>query len=185
MRVIIVGGGIGGLTAALSLHHVGIGVQVFEQARKITELGVGINLLPHAVKELASLGLLAELDRVGIRTRKLIYANRFGQAVWREPRGTSAGHDLPQFSIHRGRLHGVLLRAVLERLGTECLHTGCRLVDFEERGDGIVARMERRADGRLFDVAGDALIGCDGIHSTLRRILYPDEGPPTWSGIML
>ena len=108
------------------------------------ELGVGINTLPHAIKELAALGLLPALDRAGIRTRELIYANRFGQVVWRELRGTDAGLDTPQFSIHRGKLHAVLLDAVRERLGDGCGATGCRLVSFAERGDSVVARFERR-----------------------------------------
>ncbi len=185
MSVIIVGAGIGGLTAALSLHQAGIEVHVFEQARELAELGVGINLLPHATKELAALGLLPALDEVGIRTRELIYANRFGQTVWRELRGTAAGYQLPQFSIHRGKLHGVLARAALERLGATHLHTGCALVGFEDRAEQVVARLERRDDRQRIEVAGDALIGCDGIHSTVRATLYPHEGPPVWSGIMM
>jgi 5-methylphenazine-1-carboxylate 1-monooxygenase len=147
MQVLIVGGGIGGL-AALSLHAAGIGCTVFEQVRKPAELGVGINTLPHAIKELAALGLLPALDRAGIRTRELIYTNRFGQVVWREPRGTDAGLDTPQFSIHRGKLHTVLLDAVRERLGADALQTGRRLVSFTERGDRVEARFERRDGGK-------------------------------------
>lgn len=185
MKVIIAGAGIGGLTTALSLHELGIDVDVFEQARELAELGVGINMLPHATKELAALGLLPALDREGIRTRELIYANRFGQPVWRDLRGTAAGYDTPQFSIHRGKLHGVLARAALERIGPSRVHTGCTLVECEDRGDKAVALFERRADGQRFDVGGDALIGCDGIHSAVRATLYPDEGPPVWNGLML
>src|SRR5262245_66261166 len=104
MKVLIIGAGIGGFATALSLHAAGIECAVFEQSRSIRELGVGINLLPHAVKELASLGLLSAVDGVASRTRELIYANRFGQELWREPRGLDAGCDYPQFSIHRGKL---------------------------------------------------------------------------------
>ncbi len=185
MDVTIVGGGIGGLAAALSLHAAGIGCEVFEQVREPAELGVGINTLPHAIKELAALGLLPELDRVGIRTRELIYANRFGQEVWRELRGTDAGFEAPQFSIHRGRLHGVLLRAAGARLGPARIHTGCRLTAFTERGDRIVASFARRETGEAFEVASDALVGADGIHSTVRGLFYPNEGPPVWNGTML
>ncbi len=185
MDITIVGGGIGGLAAALSLHAAGIGCEVFEQVRELRELGVGINTLPHAIRELAALGLLPELDRVGIRTRELVYANRFGQVVWRELRGTDAGFDAPQFSIHRGRLHGVLLRAVTDRLGPARVHTGCRLAGFAEQGESIVARFERRATGETFEVAADALVGADGIHSSVRATFYPDEGPPVWNGTML
>src|SRR5580700_4317081 len=137
MHVLIVGGGVGGLATALSLHEVGIGCTVFEQVRELRELGVGINTLPHAIKELAALGLLPALDQAGIRTRELIYANRFGQVVWREPRGLDAGLDTPQFSIHRGKLHTVLLEAVRERLGDAALRTGCRLISFTERSDQV------------------------------------------------
>src|ERR1700745_1765949 len=132
MHVLIVGGGIGGVATAPSRHGGGIFCTLFEHVRELRELGVGINTLPHAIKELAALGLLPALDRTGIRTRELIYANRFGQMVWRELRGTEAGLDTPQFSIHRGKLHGVLLDAVYERLGVDAVRTGCRLVSFTE-----------------------------------------------------
>jgi 2-polyprenyl-6-methoxyphenol hydroxylase-like FAD-dependent oxidoreductase len=185
VRVLIVGAGIGGLTAALTLHELGIEAELFEQSRDIRELGVGFTVLPHGVSELAGLGLLPALDDVGIRTRELIYTNRFGQTVWRERRGTDAGYDVPQFSIHRGKLLGVLHRAALERLGAARIHTACRLVAFRERGNRVVAHFERRAGGGRIEAAGDALIGADGIHSTVRSILYPHEGPPVWSGHML
>src|SRR5262245_50306913 len=108
MKALIAGGGIGGLAAALSLHEQGIEVEVFERSREIRELGVGINLLPHAMRELTQLGLLPRLDEVAIRTYELIYQNRFGQTVWHELRGLDAGHEHPQLSIHRGKLQGVL-----------------------------------------------------------------------------
>src|SRR5687768_1431537 len=181
MKIVIAGAGIGGLTAALALHRAGVDAELFEQAHELRELGVGINLLPHAVKELAALGLLPALDRAGIRTRRLVYMTRLGRPVWEEPRGIDAGYALPQISIHRGKLHGVLHRAVLQRLGTGRLHTGHRLVGFEERGERVLARFERRRDGGLVEVAGDALVGADGIHSALRASFYPDEGPPAWN----
>jgi 5-methylphenazine-1-carboxylate 1-monooxygenase len=185
MHVLIVGGGVGGLATALALHAVGISSAVFEQVRELRELGVGINTLPHAIKELAALGLLSALDRAGIRTRELVYTNRFGQVVWRELRGTDAGYEMPQFSIHRGKLHTVLLDAVHERLGVDALRAGCRLASFTDRGDRIVACFERRDGGEAFEVEGDALIGADGIHSAVRAALYPAEGPPIWNGTML
>jgi 5-methylphenazine-1-carboxylate 1-monooxygenase len=185
MKVVIVGAGIGGLATALSLQEIGVEADIYEQARELKELGVGINMLPHAVKELAALGLLPALDQSGIRTRELIYANRFGQTVWQELRGLDAGYEMPQFSIHRGKLHGVLLRAVLDRLGTSRIHTNCRLMTFREAAGKIVARFEDRDDGSTFEVTGDVLIGADGIHSRLRALLYPEEGAPIWNGIML
>jgi len=117
VKVIITGGGIGGLTLALMLHARGIDCEIFEQSETIRELGVGINTLPHAIKELKDLGLLDRLDAVGIRTYELIYTNRFGQEIWREPRGLDAGYDVPQFSIHRGRLQGTIFQALRSRIG--------------------------------------------------------------------
>src|SRR5919206_655210 len=116
MKAIIVGGGIGGLTTALMLRSRGIDCELFEQADAIRELGVGINTLPHAIRELAELGLLQRLDGVAIRTYELFYTNRFGQEIWRELRGLDAGYDVPQFSIHRGRLQGVIYQAARARL---------------------------------------------------------------------
>jgi 5-methylphenazine-1-carboxylate 1-monooxygenase len=185
VKVLIAGAGIGGLTTALSLHQAGIEVQVFERVREMRELGVGINMLPHAVKELAALGLLSGLDQAGIRTRELILANRFGQPVWREPRGMYAGYNMPQISIHRGRLQGVLYSAVLERLGPAAVHTGHTLVGVTQHANDVVAHIERRSDGAVVSVEGDVVVGADGIHSRVRDVLYPDEGPPIWNGVML
>jgi 2-polyprenyl-6-methoxyphenol hydroxylase-like FAD-dependent oxidoreductase len=186
VKILVVGGGIGGLATALSLHAVGVECDVFEQSRQIHELGVGINTLPHAIKELAALGLLEALDRVAIRTHELIYTNRFGQEIWREPRGLAAGYDFPQLSIHRGLLQGVLHAAACERMGAARIHTAHQLRDFTQDGHGVVATFALR-DGsdESVTVRGDGLIGADGIHSTVRRSLYPDEGPPTWNGEML
>jgi 2-polyprenyl-6-methoxyphenol hydroxylase-like FAD-dependent oxidoreductase len=173
-------GGIGGLSAALCLHQQGIEVEVFEQADGIRELGVGINLLPHAVKELSELGLLERLDATGVRTQELIYCNRFGQRIWIEPRGLDAGYAWPQFSIHRGQLQGLLYQAARERIGIESLHVGHRLVGFDQGADGVVAHFAGCPDR-----TGDVLIGADGIHSVVRAQLYPGEGPPGWNGHML
>ena len=185
MKLLIIGGGIGGLSTALALHQAGIDVEVFEKTPELRELGVGINMLPHAVKELEELGLLSALDEAGIRTRELIYTNRLGQPVWRELRGIDAGYALPQVSIHRGKLLGVLLRAVLERIGASRLHTDRTLTEFAERDGRVTARFESRLAGERSEAVGDGLVGADGIHSRVRAIFYPEEGPPRWSGIML
>jgi 2-polyprenyl-6-methoxyphenol hydroxylase-like FAD-dependent oxidoreductase len=180
MRVLIVGGGVGGLTLALSLHKRGIPCTVFEAAAQIRPLGVGINTLPHAIRELAALGLLPALDAVAVRTRELRYLNRFGQEIWVEPRGAWAGHDAPQFSIHRGHLHEVLWQAARERLGAGALVTGARLAGFTQDGDGVTATF---ADGRT--ARGDVLVGADGIHSVLRAALHPEDGGIRWNGIQM
>jgi len=139
MKVIIAGAGVGGLVTALMLHARGIDCEVFEQADVVRELGVGINTLPHAIKELAELGLLDRLDAVAIRTYELFYTNRLGQEIWREPRGLDAGYDIPQFSIHRGRLQGVIYQAVRARLGESRIHLNCRLQSFAQDDGGVTA----------------------------------------------
>ena len=185
MKAIIAGGGVGGLVTALMLHARGIDCEVFEQADTIRELGVGINTLPHAIKELADLGLLDRLDAVAIRTYELFYTNRFGQEIWREPRGLDAGYDIPQFSIHRGRLQGVIYQAVRARLGESRIHMNCRLGSFSEDEGGVTAYFFDRAGAHRVTARGDVLIGADGIHSVVREKLYPNEGPPAWNGLML
>jgi 5-methylphenazine-1-carboxylate 1-monooxygenase len=185
MKAIIAGGGIGGLVTALMLHARGIDCEVFEQADAIRELGVGINTLPHAIKELAEVGLLERLDAIAIRTYELFYTNRFGQEIWREPRGLDAGYDIPQFSIHRGRLQGVIYQAVRARLGESRIHLNCRLGSFCEDEGGVTAYFFDRAGAHRLTARGDVLIGADGIHSMVRETLYPKEGAPTWNGLML
>ncbi|MDP2800494.1 MAG: FAD-dependent monooxygenase, partial [Phreatobacter sp.] len=185
MKAIIVGGGVGGLTTALMLAARGIGCEVYEQASEVRELGVGINTLPHAIKELAGLGLLPRLDDVAIRTHELIYTNRFGQEIWREPRGIEAGFDVPQFSIHRGRLQTVIYQAVRARLGESRIFTGHRLGAWKQDDSGVTAWFFDREGRHVRTARGDVLIGADGIHSTVRRSLFPNEGPPAWNGIML
>ncbi|MEU6779764.1 FAD-dependent monooxygenase [Nonomuraea angiospora] len=125
MRVVIAGAGIAGLTAALSLHAAGItDVVIHEAVDELQPLGVGINILPHAVRELIELGLGDRLAEIGVETADLTFINRYGQRIWSEPRGLLAGYKWPQYSIHRGRLQFMLLRAVQERLGTEAVVTG-------------------------------------------------------------
>ncbi|WP_236792803.1 flavin-dependent oxidoreductase [Amycolatopsis sp. GM8] len=180
MRIIIVGAGIGGLTTALRLHHQGIDCEIYEQGDLVRELGVGINALPHAVKELTELGLLERLDEVAIRTHELVYLHRLGPEIMRRPCGLAAGFTWPQFSVHRGRLQGVLLRAVRERLGEDAVHTSRRLTGFEQDADGVEARF---AEGE--PVRADALVAADGIHSAVRATLFPGEGAPRWNGVMM
>ncbi|GAA3526055.1 flavin-dependent oxidoreductase [Amycolatopsis ultiminotia] len=185
MQVVIVGAGIGGLTAALRLHQEGIECVVHEQSERSTEPGVGLNALPHAVKELAALGLLDRLDEIGIRTRELSYTHRLGQLILRKPCGPAAGFTLPQFCLHRGRLQGMLLRAVRERLGPGAVRNGHRLTGFEQDASGVRAHFADRSGGRSVVAHGDVLVAADGIHSTVRALLFPGEGPPRWNGVLM
>jgi 2-polyprenyl-6-methoxyphenol hydroxylase-like FAD-dependent oxidoreductase len=184
-RVLIAGAGIGGLAAALALERRGIRAELFEAAAELRPLGVGINLLPHAMAELAALGLADEIAALGVRTAELCYFNRRGQCIWREPRGLDAGYPVPQVSVHRGLLQQALQRAVQQRLGDGALRTGHALVSCETEAGGVRARFASRDDGAVREEVADVLVAADGIHSALRRQWHPDEGPPRWNGQIL
>lgn len=183
MRVTVVGGGIGGLTAALSLDAAGMEVQVLEASRRLDSLGVGINLLPHAVRELTELGLGPALAEVGIPTAELIYHDRFGKRIWSEPRGLGAGYRWPQYSILRGELQMLLLDAVRERLGPDAVRTGIAFERFRQDGHEVRMELRDRITDTPLRMSADALVGADGIHSAVRHQLYPEEGPPIWNGV--
>ncbi len=186
MTVIIAGAGIGGLVTALMLHERGIPCVLYEAAREVREVGVGINVLPHAIRELAGLGLLDALDRVGVRTRRLSYLTRQGQEVWTELRGMHAGHEVPQFSIHRGRLQRLIHDAVTDRLGPGAIRTGRRLAGLMQDEAGVTAHFTDAVEGGAGEtVRGAVLVCADGIHSAGRRVFYPDEGPPSWQGVVM
>jgi 5-methylphenazine-1-carboxylate 1-monooxygenase len=184
MTILIAGGGIGGLTLALMLQQKSIPCQVLEAAAAIKPLGVGINALPHSIRELAALGLLPRLDAIGIRTRQLTYANHLGQPIWSEPRGLYAGHDVPQFSLHRGRLHEMLWQVATERLSADAIQGDRRLVGYSQSETGVEAIFQDSA-GAQTTLHADALIGADGIHSTLRAALHPNDPGIRWNGIQM
>ncbi len=186
MTVLIVGAGIAGLTTALSLHQIGVDCRVFESVDSIEPLGVGINCLPHAVRELTELGLQDRLAKTAIPTAELAYYSKHGQRIWSEPRGRAAGYNWPQFSIHRGELQMILLSAARERLGAECIVTGHHLAGWDITPPGVRAHfIDRRSGQPRGSADGELLIGADGIHSAVRARLYPDEGPPLWNGAIL
>ncbi len=184
MEVMIIGGSIGGLTLGLMLHRAGIASRIYESTADIKPLGVGINILPHASAELCELGLEAELTRAGVLTREAVFYNRFGQLIHSEPLGRFAGNRYPQFSIHRGDLQMVLLDAYQRCAGTDCVFAAWRCTRFEQDASGVTAYFEDSASGReLEPQRGSLLIGCDGLHSIVRKQLHPDEGEPLYSGV--
>lgn len=184
MKLAIVGAGIAGLTLALELHDAGIDCQIYEAVPEMRPVGVGINVLPHAAKVLARLGLEDQLAAVGVATRESAFFNRFGQLIFREPAGRFAGYEHPQFSIHRGDLHQVLLSAVAGRLGADrvALDHRCTGVTQEVR-DVTLHFRSTSADRPLPPARADVVVACDGIHSRIRRQLHPAEGAPLYSGV--
>ncbi len=201
MKVVIVGGGIGGLALALALQARAIDCEVFEAVAEVREIGVGITLLPHAMRELAALGLADRIEPLGIENLESVFCNRWGQFIFKEPRGRHAGYDLPEISLHRGRLHRVLLDAVLERLGQHRVHLNHRFVRVDQGEAGATVHFVGGAEAvrlegatsladatRLVAVKADVVVGCDGVNSSVRRQFYPDEalafaGINTWRGV--
>ncbi|HEV2570606.1 MAG TPA: flavin-dependent oxidoreductase [Beijerinckiaceae bacterium] len=172
--VVIVGGGIGGLSLALALHKAGVGCRVYEAAAEIKPLGVGLNLLPHAVTELDKLGLLDDLLARGIETSDVSFYTAHGQLVYKERRGRLAGYPVPQISMHRGDLHGVLLDAVRSRLDSNSvvLDRRCRSIS-QDSSSATACFVD--ASGEVSNASGDIVVGCDGVHSAVRRQLYPND----------
>jgi 2-polyprenyl-6-methoxyphenol hydroxylase-like FAD-dependent oxidoreductase len=185
--VIVAGGGIGGLSVALTLHQIGVPCVVCESVADIKPLGVGINLQPNAVRELNELGLAAEsLDAIGVQTREWALVGLNGNEVYSEPRGLKAGYRWPQYSVHRGKLQMLLYRAAIERLGPAAVRTGLKVTGYRNRtdGTGVTASIERRS-GERFDMDGALLIAADGLHSVVRKQMYPGQPPIQWGGAIM
>jgi 2-polyprenyl-6-methoxyphenol hydroxylase-like FAD-dependent oxidoreductase len=184
MTVLIAGGGIAGLTMALTCHEIGVPAIVLESVRELAPLGVGINLQPNAIRELFDLGFEDDLDAIGIEAREWALVGRSGNDVWAEPRGREAGYRWPQYSVHRGELQMLLYRTVLDRMGPDSVRTGHRVVGYTSLDDRVVAHVDTR-DGAQVDVEGDVLIAADGLHSAVRQQMHPDQPPPQWGGQVL
>ncbi|MFC2967677.1 flavin-dependent oxidoreductase [Acidimangrovimonas pyrenivorans] len=186
MTVLIAGAGIGGLSLGLTLHRLGIPFRIFEAVRQLAPLGLGINLQPHAVRELVEMGFGPGLDKIGLRTGQVGYYNDYGQEIWTEPRGAAAGYNWPQFSIHRGELQMMLFRAVVSRAGPKVLRCGLALDGWEETQEGVRIRLRERDSGKPAGTAdGTLLVAADGINSAARARLFPDEGPAQWGGTVM
>jgi 2-polyprenyl-6-methoxyphenol hydroxylase-like FAD-dependent oxidoreductase len=185
--VLIAGGGIGGLSVALTLHQVGVPCLVFESVRHLQPLGVGINLQPNAVRELYELGIGADqLDAIGLQTREWVLVGLNGRQVYAEPRGLEAGYKWPQYSVHRGGLQMLLYRAVIERLGANAIRTGVAVTGYRNADDsrGVRALIATR-DGEREEIEGSLLIGADGLHSAVRAQMHPGQPPIQWGGAIM
>ena len=189
MEIAIVGGGIVGLALAIGLSRRGVSSHVYEAAPEMREIGVGITLLPHAMRELQVLGLADRARGLGVETQTSAFYNRFGQRLYTEPRGLDAGYAVPEVAIHRGRLHGMLYAEAVARLGGDRLHTDHQLVDLQQRDTGVEMSFRRTSSGEALPVLrADVLIGCDGVNSTTRKMFYPADdivftGINTWRGV--
>jgi 2-polyprenyl-6-methoxyphenol hydroxylase-like FAD-dependent oxidoreductase len=184
-RIIIAGGGIGGLATALTLHQIGVPCVVYEAVREMRPLGVGINMQPNAVRELYDLGITQDdLDRVGVPAKEWALVGLNGNDIYSEPRGLLAGYNWPQYAVHRGQFHMLLHRKLVERAGPDAVRLGCRVTGYRKSADGVTASIEH-ADGTRSQASGALLIGADGIHSAIRAQMHPAQPPIHWGGAVM
>jgi len=182
--ILIAGAGPVGLILALALHKQNIPCRVFESVTELKPLGVGINLLPSGVRYLDQLDLADKIAAFSVKTNKQSYYSRYGQEVWTEARGKAAGYEFPQCSVHRGKLQTFLSDVAVDRLSEGSIQTNRALHSWTDHGDHVTVHLRSREGGQ-YDVVGSCLIAADGINSTARKVLYPDEGPPIYSGLIL
>ena len=186
LPVLVAGGGIGGLSLALTLHQIGVPCIVLESVAHLRPLGVGINLQPNAVRELEELGIgPAELDTIGVQTREWALVGLNGNDVYTEPRGLLAGYRWPQYSVHRGGLQMLLYEAAVARLGPGAIRTGHQVTGYRRHGDHGVTALIRTHDGSRLELEGSLLIGVDGLHSAVRAQMHPDQPPIHWGGAIM
>ena len=185
-RVLIAGGGIGGLVLALTLHQIGVDCIVFEQVRELKPLGVGINIQPNAVRELHDLGISDDdLSKVGLQAREWALVGLNGNDVYSEPRGLDAGYHWPQYAVHRGDFHMLLYRKVVERIGPDAVRLAKRVTGYRKNSDGTVTALIENRDGTSEEETGKILIAADGLHSAIRAQMHPDQPPIHWGGALM
>ena len=185
-KVIIAGGGIAGLSLALTLHQIGVPCVVYESAAELAPLGVGINLQPNAVRELEDMGVgEADLDETGLPAREWALVGLNGKEIYAEPRGKFAGYRWHQYAVHRGKFHLLLARKVVERLGQDALVLGRKVTGYRKEADGGITAIVTALDGTVSEVRGSLLIGADGIHSAVRAQMHPDQPPIHWGGTIM
>jgi 2-polyprenyl-6-methoxyphenol hydroxylase-like FAD-dependent oxidoreductase len=184
--VIVAGGGIGGLATALTLHQIGVPCVVFEAVREMRPLGVGINLQPNAVRELYDLGLTqSDLDGIGLPAKEWALVGLNGNDIYAEPRGSLAGYNWPQYSVHRGQLHLLLHDKVVDRIGPQAVKLGSRVTGYRKNSNGGVTAFIEGPDGAMSEQTGALLIGADGIHSAIRAQMHPAQPPIHWGGAIM
>ncbi|CAF3217799.1 unnamed protein product [Rotaria sp. Silwood2] len=183
--ILIAGAGISGLVTAICLHRAGFSVRIHERAQKLEEAGFGVNLQPYCVKLLYELGLESEMNEAGIRNNKAVFYSHNGQPVYQDQRGLDAGYKWPMYSMHRGRFQQLLLRHVQEEMGPDTVRLGQKLVTFRLQPHHVEVDFMNLSTGDLNTERAKVLLAADGINSTVRKILYPDEGPPLWQGITM
>ena len=188
LNIAIVGGGIAGLSFALGLHHRGIDCDVFESVSEVKEIGVGITLLPHGMRELAELGLQDALEAAGIENLESVFYTQHGQYVYKEARGRHAGYALPEIGIHRGKLHRILFEAAIKRLGSDKVHTGMRCSGFVQNRDGVQLDFLNTHTNTIVSLEAQIAVACDGVNSVIRKQMHPDDalcfaGINTWRGV--
>ena len=188
INIAIVGGGIAGLSFALGLHHRGIDCDVFESVSEVKEIGVGITLLPHGMRELAELGLQDALEAAGIENLESVFYTQHGQYVYKEARGRHAGYALPEIGIHRGKLHRILFEAAIKRLGSDKVHTSMRCSGFVQNSDGVQLDFLNTHTNTIVSLEAQIAVACDGVNSVIRKQMHPDDalcfaGINTWRGV--
>ena len=185
MTVLICGAGIGGLCLGLSLQQLKIPFQIFESSESIKPLGVGINLQPNAVRELYALGIKDDLRRIGIQTEEFGLFSKKGLEIWTEPRGLKAGYSVPQFSVHRGELQKLLYDTLIGRMKRNTVNLGMKATGYKNLLSSVQLQCINNNSKKLETFDGDILVACDGINSSIRKQLFPDEGDPLWNGAIL
>lgn len=184
--VLIAGGGIGGMSMALTLHQIGVPCIVFESVQELRPLGVGINLQPNAVRELYDLGFGPDvLDKIGLQAKEWALVGLNGNDIYSETRGLEAGYNWPQYSVHRGELQMLLYQSVLDRLGENSVRLGQRVTGYENNADGTVTATIECSDGSTLHETGVMLIGADGLHSAVRAQMHPEQPEIKWGGAVM
>lgn len=184
-KIIIAGGGIGGLSLALSLHQIGLDCLVLEGVKELKPLGVGINLQPNAVRELMDMGFTRDdMNQFGIPAKEWALVGLKGQEIYSEPRGELAGYHWPQYAAHRGQFHMALYHRLAELTGPDTVQLDCKVTSYTQLEDGRVAVFYEQA-GKSQKATADILIGADGIHSAIRAQFYPEQPPIHWGGCVM